>query len=411
MKTAINIILIVISTLTLIYGLYFIITGLLGIIKKSKVRFKKSSGKNHFAIIIPARNESAVISNLIESLNNLNYPKNKYDVYVVPNNCTDDTKEVAIKSGAKTIDCNVKTTTKGDVLNFAFDHLKNHKEIDAYVIFDADNVVHPDFLSYMDDALEKGFNVAQGLRDAKNPSDNGMSGSYTLFYLMQNVFLNRARMGLRGSASINGTGFMVRKKIIDDYGFKTYTLTEDVEFTGICALRGERIAFVEKAITYDEYPISFIPSWHQRRRWTSGTIECMRRYSFKLLKNFFKTGKLASLDMSLTYQAAVFQLLGVICSILTFVNIIAGIEVTAIEIVKYFLSALLNIYIGFIITELIIILYKKESVKKVWKGILAFPIFMLTWIPISVICFIIKKTKWDVIKHSRNVKINEVLSK
>lgn len=410
MKTTISIILIVISTMTLVYGLYFTITGLFGIIKKSKITFKKATKKNHFALIIPARNEEKVISNLIDSLNNLNYPKDSYDIYIVPNNCTDNTKEVAISNGAKIIECNVKTKTKGDVLNIAFDKLKEHNEIDAYVIFDADNVVHPDFLVHMNDCLESGHEIAQGERSAKNPSDNGMSGSYTLFYLLQNVFFNRARMSLGGSASINGTGFMVSKRIIDKYGFTTHTLTEDIEFSGICALRNQPIAFVQGAITYDEYPLKFIPSWNQRRRWTSGTLECMRRYSFKLFKNYLKTGNIASLDMSMMYVAAVFQLLSVLCYILTFINVITNIDISLISISKYIIESLVSIYMGFLVTELLVIIYKKDNIFKVWKGILYFPLFMLTWLPISIVCFIKKKTKWDIIKHTRDVKIKDVLA-
>lgn len=409
MKTTINLIIIAISTLTLVYSLYFTITGLLGIIRKNKVKFKETKNKNHFAIIIPARNEEKVISNLIESLNNLNYPKDKYDIYVVPNNCTDNTRILAKNSGAKIIECNVKTRTKGDVLNVAFDYLKNDLKINAYIIFDADNVVHPDFLIYMNRCLESGYKIAQGYRSAKNPSDNGMSGSYTLFYLLQNIFFNRARMALRGSASVNGTGFMVSKEIIDDYGFDTHTLTEDIEFTGICALRNQPIAFVPDAITYDEYPLKFMPSWRQRRRWTSGTLECMKKYSFKLFKNYLKTGNIASLDMSLMYCAAVFQLLGVLCFILTFINVQLNADISLLSKAKYFLNSLISIYIGFLVTELFVILYKRNNIMKVWKGILEFPIFMLTWIPISIVCIIKKKTKWDIISHSRDVKIKEVL--
>ena len=93
-------------------------------------------------------------------------------------------------------------------------------------------------------------------------------------------------MTMDRSASINGTGFMIKKEIIDTYGFDTYTLTEDVEFTGQCALRGERIAFVEDAITYDEYPILFKASWKQRKRWSAGILECMKRYTLPLFKNY-----------------------------------------------------------------------------------------------------------------------------
>lgn len=410
MKDIINLILLCISTITIIYGIYFSISGIIGIIKKNKVKFKSSLKFNHFAIIIPARNESLVIANLIESLLNLNYPKDKYDIFVVPNNCTDNTKEIALNNGAKIIDCNIPTKTKGDVLNVTFNTLKNDNKIDAYIIFDADNVVHPEFLTYMNDCLNSGYRVAQGFRAAKNPSDNGMSGSYTLFYLLQNIFFNRARMAINGSASINGTGFMVKKELIDEYGFETFTLTEDIEFTGICAFRNEKIAFVEDAITYDEYPVKFIPSWHQRRRWTSGTLECMKRYSLKLFKNFIKTGNIASLDMSLMYTAAVIQLLSLIGFILTFVSLNLHLEITYVSILKYIIEALISLYVSTIIIELIALIYKKRNLNKIWQGVLTFPLFMLSWLPISVVCFISKKTKWDIISHSRNVNIKDILN-
>ena len=410
MQEPVNILLIIVSTITLVYSTYFTITSILGIIIKNKVLFKNSTNHNHFAIIIPARNEASVITNLLESLLNLNYPQKKYDIYVIPNNCTDDTKKIAQNKGAKIIECKEKTKTKGDVLNIAFRELKKHKEIDAYIIFDADNVVHPDFLKHMNDCLESGYRVAQGCRSAKNPSDNGMSGSYTLFYLLQNIFFNRSRMSLNGSASINGTGFMIKKEIIDEHGFETYSLTEDMEFTGICALRNERIVYVDKAITYDEYPIKFIQSWRQRRRWTSGTIECMKRYSFKLFKNFIKTGKIASLDMSMMYIATIFQILSFLMFVITFVFVKMQADVTIWNVIKYILESIVGLYITSIIVELLAIIYKKEKLKQVWKGLIYFPIFILTWLPINVVCYISKKTKWDVIKHSRNIKINEILS-
>ena len=173
----------------LVYGLYFTITGFIGIILKSRVKFKESNIKSKFAILVPARNEATVIANLIKSLKNLDYPKDKYDIYVIPNNCTDTTKDVAIKNGAKVLECNVPTKTKGDVLKFAFEKLKDNKDIDAYVIFDADNVVHKDFLTHMNNCLNSGYKVAEGYRDAKNPSDNWISGSYTIFYLFQKYIL------------------------------------------------------------------------------------------------------------------------------------------------------------------------------------------------------------------------------
>ena len=55
--------------------------------------------------------------------------------------------------------------------------LIKRNDIDAFIILDADNVVHPNFLKNMNNALCEGYNVAQGCRDSKNPYDNWISGS------------------------------------------------------------------------------------------------------------------------------------------------------------------------------------------------------------------------------------------
>ena len=49
--------------------------------------------------------------------------------------------------------------------------------------------------------------------DSKNFDDNWITGSYSLFYYMQNFFFNKARMNMGLSASINGTGFNIVKKL------------------------------------------------------------------------------------------------------------------------------------------------------------------------------------------------------
>lgn len=396
--------------ITLIYGLYFAVSGFLGIIKKSKVNFKKSRKKSFFAIIVAARNEEQVIGNLIESLKQLDYPKDKYGIFVVPNNCTDNTAKAALDAGATVIECNKPTKTKGDVLKVAFDKLKDNKEIDAYVIFDADNLVHKDFLKHMNDCYNSGYKVAEGYRDSKNPKDNWISGSYTIFYLFQNIFFNQSRMAFDSSASINGTGFMISKDIIDRDGFETYTLTEDVEFTGQCALKNEQIAFVEEAITYDEYPINFGASWKQRKRWSAGIIQCMNRYSAKLFKNFLKTGRLASLDMSLVYLGPLMQVISFFNLVLLVIFKIVGIQLH--DIFSYFFATNIVFFCVLlamgIAIEIFALLYKKKDLKGMTATIILFSIFLLSWIPINISVFIKKYNKWEAIKHTRSIKIDEL---
>ena len=201
--------------MSLTYGLFFLITGFWGFANNGRKQIKNHKAKTRFAILIAARNEAKVIANLITSLKNQNYPKDLYKIYVIPNNCTDDTESVAREAGANILPCEIPVKTKGEVLKHIFAKFENDDFVDAFLIFDADNVVDPNFLKEMNNAMWSGFNVAEANRDSKNVTDHWLSGSYSLFYYMQNFFFNKARMNMGLSAAINGTGFCVKKSIID----------------------------------------------------------------------------------------------------------------------------------------------------------------------------------------------------
>ena len=393
----------VLFALCFIYSMYFTITGLFGFKNYHKSMFGRHKPKHKFAIIIPSRNEEKVIGALIESLKKQLYPEDLYEIYAVPNNCSDDTAGAAKRAGAKVIDVKVPVKVKADALQYTFSLLNKREDIDAYIIFDADNLVHPNFLARMNDALCEGAQVAQCFRDAKNMSDNWLTGSYTLFYFIQNFFFNRARMNFSGSAAINGTGFMIKKEVVKD-GFHTKTLTEDSEFTGQCALRGIQVAFVEEAITYDEHPRNFWVSWKQRKRWTSGTLMCLKLYGKKLLGSFFRTGNIACFDMLMMYMAPIVVVLGFLLAIVLFIFHITGVELFdffsylyatgfIFFIVFYILNVLMNIFV---------VKYNKKSVKSIFSGVILFSLFIATWIPINIICLFKKTEKWEEIKHERS---------
>ena len=201
------------------YGLYFLVTSFTSF-KKVKPKITAQNASTKFAVLIAARNESKVIADLIESLKKQNYPQSLFDIYALVNNCTDNTEEVAKKAGAKIINVDVPVKTKGDVLKYTFKKLKK-SDYDAYLVFDADNVVHPDFLKIMNDTFLSGYKVAQGRKDSKNLQDNWLSTSYSIFYYIQNFFFNKSRMNIDEAAAINGTGFMVAKSVIDE-GFENH---------------------------------------------------------------------------------------------------------------------------------------------------------------------------------------------
>lgn len=385
-----------------LYSMYFTITGLFGFKNYHKSMFGRHKPKYKFGILIAGRNEEKVITALILSLQKQKYPKDLFEIFVIPNNCTDKTEEVSKEAGATIIHCDVPVHQKGDALEDTFKKLVKRDDLDAFVIFDADNLVHPDFLARMNDALCEGVEVAQCFRDAKNMSDNWLTGSYTLFYFIQNFFFNRARMNFSGSAAINGTGFMVKKNIVE-HGFHTVTITEDSEFTGQCALRGIQVAFVEEAITYDEHPQSFWASWRQRKRWTSGCLSCLNIYGTRLLKTFLKTGNIACFDMFMMYFAPVIVVLGFVLSIVLIIFNLMGVELfdffsylyasgLLFFVAYYFLNVILNIFV---------VKYNHKSTKSILSGIFFFSLFIATWIPINMICLFKKTDTWEEIKHDR----------
>ena len=243
----------------------------------SLIKFKEKpmlTDKEHrFIIALPANNEESVIGNLIKSLQMQDYDKSLYDIYVIADNCTDGTANVARENGAivyERFDADKKT--KGYALNWFLDKMKDKKEdYDALLVFDADNVVDKNFLNVMNKKLCQGEVLVQGYRDIKNPTDTWVSGGYAIFYWTMNRLYHLARYNMGLSPLINGTAFMVKWDILIDEGWNTKTLTEDIEFALINISKGVKLGWAKDAIVYDEQPLTFKQSWKQRERWSVRT--------------------------------------------------------------------------------------------------------------------------------------------
>jgi len=135
------------------FTLYYFIIAFFGIYKKNENKIL--TPKNTFAIIIAAHNEQQVIGQLIENLRVLNYPRELYDMYVVADNCKDKTANIAKNAGAIVFErFNLEHRGKGYAMEWMFEKLfTQKKQYDAVVVFDADNLVHPNFLLEMNNRL------------------------------------------------------------------------------------------------------------------------------------------------------------------------------------------------------------------------------------------------------------------
>ena len=366
--------------------------------------------KHKFMAIIPAHNEEKVVGNLIESLKQQNYPKELYDIYVIADNCTDRTAEIARNAGAIVVErFDEEHKTKGHALQwFLNKKIEENADYDAFCIFDADNIVDKNFLKAMNKKLCQGEEVVQGYRDIKNPTDSWVSAGYALFYWTMNRFYHLARYNLGLSPLINGTGFMVKFDVIKPEGWNTKTLTEDIEFSLKRIIAGKRLGWATDAIVYDEQPVGFKQSWKQRTRWTVGHIQCMNEYTKPLASAVKENKTLMNFDGLLYILGSIpMFILTLVLLLLNFVIYIAN-GMTTVDLILNCLRYIIPTFLLPIFTALLIMFLDKKPIRPMIKGLLCYPLFLGSWILINFKCLFKRDTSWDKIEHVRNVKINEV---
>ena len=394
-----------------IYGIYYLGIGVFGYTKHNK--YVLSPPKNRIAVVVAARNEAAVIGNLIESLHQQDYPQELMDVYVIPNNCTDNTKEVALEHGAKIMTCTAEVKSKGAALSQFFDYIFEENDVyDAFCVFDADNLVDKHFITAMNNVLESGEKIAQGYRDSKNPEDSWISGCQSVFYWTLNRFMNLARHKLDWSATLNGTGFMMHADVIKKEGFKTFSLTEDIEFTTQCIIKGYRVAWVPEAITYDEHPITFDQSWSQRKRWSTGTIQCFNQYSQQLIDAVIKDKNRCAVDMLMFLVSPFMQVLTCIYTICSF--IILGMLFITTSVWSNALTFAILFSIGGVLFSVVftamVLWLEGKKIRQINNiSVFSFWFYLASWIPINVLCFIKPIEIWEPIEHTKSIKISQLV--
>ena len=394
-----------------IYWIYQLVVSICSFVTLKEKPFIVN--KNHkFLAIIPAHNEEAVVGNLIESLQKQNYPKNKYDIIVIADNCTDKTKEVAESYGVKIFERHEEDPakkTKGDALRLLLNTLLSDPKMDydAFCVFDADNIVDSNFITAMNKHLCQGEEVVQGYRDIKNPTDSWIASGYAIFYWTMNRFYHLARYNAGLSPLINGTGFMVKFDAIRPTGWNTNTLTEDIEFSLKRIIQGKKLGWATDAIVYDEQPVKFKPSWSQRSRWTIGHIQCLFEYTKPLAKAASSNKTLMNFD-GLLYMLGSIPMF-VITILLLVLNAISYLfnGMTTPDFIMNIVRYIVPTFLLPILTAIIIMVIDKKPIKKMWKGLVMYPVFLGSWLLINFKCLFKRDTTWEKIEHVRNVKIED----
>lgn len=189
-----------------LFTLYFAAVAVFTLCRRRK--YPRTAPRTKFAVVVAARNEEAVIGNLVHSVLTQDYPASLRDIYVVPNNCTDFTEAAAVAAGARIIHCVGPVSSKGGALHEAFEQLLP-LDYDAFVVFDADNVLERDYLARVNDAIAAGAKVLKTRTRAGNPTASGVAGCYGLYNTCFDLIWNRPRAVCGLSAKLVGSGFAV----------------------------------------------------------------------------------------------------------------------------------------------------------------------------------------------------------
>ena len=392
-----------------IFWVYNFIISLCSLIKFKDSPLKVNK-KHKFMAILPAHNEEAVIANLVDSLMNQDYDKDLLDIYVIADNCTDNTAKIAKEHGAIVFErFDEAHKTKGYALNwFLQQKIKENADYDAFFVFDADNIVDKDFTKNMNKKLCQGEEVVQGYRDIKNPTDSWVTAGYALFYWTMHRFYHLARYNVGLSPLLNGTGFMVKFDLIKDTGWDTVTLTEDIEFSLKRIIKGKRLGWATDAIVYDEQPLTYKASWSQRSRWTVGHIQCMKTYTKDLAVAVKENKTLMNLD-GLLYIVGSIPLF-VATLVLLFSNFIIYLanSMTTLELVINIMKYVLPTFFLPIATAALTMYLEKKPIKPMLKWFLYYPLFIGSWLLINAKCIFKQDTTWEKIDHVRDIKIKEI---
>ena len=381
------------------YQLVYFLVALFG--KEKTVSYEKKY--HNYALLICARNEELVIGDLLRSIQNQIYPKENYSTFVMADNCTDATAKIAQANGAIVYERSDLTHIgKGYALGALIKNILGEygDQFDGFIVFDADNVLTPDYLDQMNRTYCQGNRMIASYINSKNYGSNWLSAGSSLFLLNKSRFLNRARNILGLSAAANGTGFLFSKDVLSDWPY--HTLTEDIEFSVDQVCRRNRIAYCSSAVLYDEQPTSFRQSYYQRLRWAKGYLQVMNKYFIPLVKGIGE-GSFACYDMLNTllsgYGLSIFT---ITINLFTFLYML----VTGVSIIPFISSLALGLIRAYVLLCMVGLLttiteWKRINAKPYHKigYIFTYPLFIASYIPIAICALFINVT-WVPTKHS-----------
>lgn len=246
----------------------------------------------YVSFLIPAKNEEAAISPLIEMLDDLDYPRDRYDVWAIDDNSSDGTPELLDRLALEYDRLRVlhrDEFAKGGKSG-ALNEAVRQAEGDIIAVFDADAQVSPDFLWGVLPLFERDRVGAVQVRKAiSNAPDNFWTRGQAVEMVLD-AYLQEQRVAVSGIGELRGNGQLIRRTALERCGyFNEETITDDLDLSLRLHLDRWDVLCVTAPTVREEGVTAPVPLWHQRSRWAEGGYQryldywrllCGRRLSF-----------------------------------------------------------------------------------------------------------------------------------
>lgn len=284
----------------------------------------RSSRKLRFDLIVPAHNEQDGITRTVASLLSVDWPRDRFRVLVVADNCHDETAAVARAAGATVLERHDEQMRgKGRALAHAFAASAAAGFADAVVVVDADAEVSANLLEAFAARIERGAAAIQAHYGILNPWASWRTQLITIAKGAFHTVRSRARERLGLSCGIRGNGWCVLHALLREIPYRFFSLSEDVEFGIALGLAGHRIEYAGEAFANADMAASEKTARSQRQRWEKGRYQTIRAFTAPLLRAAIRQRSLICLDLafdllvpSLSYVVLNLILLGLAAALL-----------------------------------------------------------------------------------------------
>lgn len=371
----------------------------------NKTKKKDKNLEHEYCILIPARNESEVIEELLISILNQTEKISPKDVYVIVEDPNDLTVLIVKKYQMNLLfRKDLTKRRKGYALDDIIKEiLQKKKKYSAYFIFDADNVLDKNYIKEMKKTILEGYDIGVGYRNVKN-GNTYVSLASALTFTMINTLSNTRKTKYSNTITISGTGYYIKGDLIEKWGgFPFTSLTEDYELTLYATLNNLTTFYNTKAIFYDEQPESYSVSLTQRSRWIKGYFEARKKYIKKIRKSICLDD--FNFASKVTCFIGVRPYIYLILSILFFL-VACYFHFPLKTFLLLFFFTIFLLYFFLVVISFYMVKKEENQLKiGVSKGILAlyYPIFLFGFLVAFLISLFNKNLTWKEIKHTKRM--------